>query len=351
MKRSAIGSLFAGVLLIPALGAQDMIGVSWSGDVYTIDSATGMGGLVGWSGLSQVNAMARRASDGKVFVGGGLRGSKTKLYEIDPATGAATFVVTVQLGSIRGLAFGAGDVLYAINDPSAPSIGEDVLHTIDLVTGAAPMIGATGYFGVQGLAYGNGKLYAWDCGSGSGFGAGLIEINTSTGAGTDVSGLNGGTCSDVQALTFSPGGVLHGIHDALYTIDTVTGGLSLVGFGGYSDICGCDFVSAGGGLQLTLGGSCPGPMTAAVSGATPFGSVAILRATGTGSVTIPPGNPCAGTVLGLNNTVTLAGTTAANGTGNATFGPVNVPAGACGNFYAQALDISSCATSNVVLVQ
>src|SRR5688572_19626159 len=112
-------SRFAALLAALALGstasAQDMIGISWFGDVYSLSSGTGSGSFVASSGLSQINALARR-SDGKIFVGGGNSSASTSIYEINRSTGAATLVTTVPLGSIRGLAFGPADVLYAVND-------------------------------------------------------------------------------------------------------------------------------------------------------------------------------------------------------------------------------------------
>ncbi|MCC6909716.1 MAG: hypothetical protein IT430_17405 [Phycisphaerales bacterium] len=102
---------------------------------------------------------------------------------------------------------------------------------------------------------------------------------------------------------------------------------------------------AGGGPVLTMGGTCPGSMQIGVTGATPGGNVALLHATGTGSVRIPNGNPCAGTTLGLNSTAQLYRVVRADGNGSLSL-DLQVPAQACGR-YVQALDAASCATSNV----
>jgi hypothetical protein len=243
--QSKLRALLAALALASTANAQDMIGISWVGDVYTLSSGTGSGSLLASSGLSQINALARR-SDGKIFVGGGNSTTSTSIYEINRTTGAATLVTTVPLGSIRGLAFGPSDVLYAVNDPSAPFAGADNLHTIDLGTGAAPLIGAIGYFGVQGLAYGAGGLYGFETGSGSGIGVGLITIDTSTGVGTDVNPSIGGSANDVQTLAFSAGGTLYGARDQLFLVDVATGAVSLIGGGGYSDLRGVEFASGGG---------------------------------------------------------------------------------------------------------
>ncbi|MFG0330279.1 MAG: DUF4350 domain-containing protein [Phycisphaerales bacterium] len=106
-----------------------------------------------------------------------------------------------------------------------------------------------------------------------------------------------------------------------------------------------EWAADSGGFSLSLSGSCPGTVTADVSGATPGGNVAFIFANGTGSVTIPSGNPCAGTVLDLNGSAQLIRTETADGSGNVTVSG-SAPSGACGG-YIQALDVATCTTSNV----
>ncbi len=98
--------------------------------------------------------------------------------------------------------------------------------------------------------------------------------------------------------------------------------------------------------DLTVNGTCPGQMELVASNVTPGAQVAFLYAFGTGNFTIPGGFTCAGTQLGLNNTVTLAGARNANGQGVATF-TGNVPSGACGRVFVQAVDTSNCTTTDV----
>jgi len=104
------------------------------------------------------------------------------------------------------------------------------------------------------------------------------------------------------------------------------------------------------GLNLSVSGSCPGRMGFDASGGTPGGNVAFVYAFGTGSFKIPNGKPCAGTTLGLNSSVKLARLVAADGSGNASFG-ANVPPAACGRVFVQAIDLSTCNTSNVEPIQ
>lgn len=107
-------------------------------------------------------------------------------------------------------------------------------------------------------------------------------------------------------------------------------------------------VEVGGGAPvLTLDGVCPGPVTATSAGNTAGGNVAFIRAFGEGSVAIPPGPPCAGTVLGLNASATLLQTVRADGDGTAIVSG-NAPSAVCDRVFLQTLDVSTCATSNVV---
>ncbi|MBL1217872.1 MAG: hypothetical protein D8M59_10300 [Planctomycetes bacterium] len=101
---------------------------------------------------------------------------------------------------------------------------------------------------------------------------------------------------------------------------------------------------------LAIQGVCPGPMQFVVTDASPGGRVAYVYAYGSGSVSIPPGNPCIGTVLGLNGTATLSGSEFADVDGTAVF-EADVPAKGCGRVYMQAIDLTSCTTTNVVLIQ
>ena len=101
-----------------------------------------------------------------------------------------------------------------------------------------------------------------------------------------------------------------------------------------------------GGISLTVGGACPGTATVAWAGATPGVQLGLVFARGTGSFVIPPGQPCAGTQLGLNsNQLQLVNQfgSGANGSGQV---QGQAGAGACGGFL-QLIEAGSCATSNV----
>jgi len=100
----------------------------------------------------------------------------------------------------------------------------------------------------------------------------------------------------------------------------------------------------GGGLNLAVSGVCPS-ISIDVSGGTAFGALAIASSPNTGGFVIPNGS-CGGTVLGLGNpTLRLIQVMDANGSLTLA---VNVPAGACGNVFLQAVDLGACTPSNVV---
>jgi hypothetical protein len=101
---------------------------------------------------------------------------------------------------------------------------------------------------------------------------------------------------------------------------------------------------------MNLSGSCPDALQADIHGASPNKQVALLYGFGMGSFIIPNGYPCAGTMLGLNNTVTLGTTLTANAAGDIAF-PFTVPPGACGAVYLQALDLETCAVTSVSMIQ
>lgn len=106
------------------------------------------------------------------------------------------------------------------------------------------------------------------------------------------------------------------------------------------------YMIQGGGLTLSINnGTCPGPMTFDISGATPGGRVAVIYGRCNGQTTIP-GNICNGTVLPVGG-ATLVQILTADGNGNATFSG-NVPPAACRRICLVVLDIPTCGVSNVL---
>lgn len=97
------------------------------------------------------------------------------------------------------------------------------------------------------------------------------------------------------------------------------------------------------GPSVSLGGTCPGPMSVNASGMTVGGPVAFAYGT-PGSFTAP-GGPCAGLTVGINSPTILA-VISADGGGNATLAG-NAPSNGCGNIAVIAVDVATCVSSNV----
>ncbi len=330
------------LLAAAAAPAQDMVGVSWGGQAYWLDSATGTGGLLGNTGYGSINSLAR-SPGGTIYAMAGY-GSANSLITINPTTGAGTLVGVSNLTSVRGMTFDGAGTLWAVNDSSGTGIGLDDLYTVNTTTGFATLVGSTNYFGMQGLGWANGTLYGWEAGSGSGIGDGLMTINTATGAATDVNPAVGGSSSEVQTICASGAGVLYGGRDALYTINAATGVTTLVGAGGYGDLRGIEFKSGGGGgPTLSKTGTCPGPVTITVNGATPNSPVAVVYGL-PGSYTRTSA-PCIGLTLNVA-TPTLAGILSSNNSGTASIS-FNSPPGLCGRTV-QAVDVPSCTKTNTI---
>lgn len=269
----------------------------------------------------------------------------SELYEIDVGTGICTPITDFPLQACTGIAFGPGDVLYAINDPTAGSSGAFFdLHTIDPLTGGTTLIGSTGFQNLGNLAYAQGKLWAF-----GGSGAGLLTIDPVTGLGTDVNPGFRGPLDFMESIAFGDDGVLYQVDAGFWIQDTVTGVPCFVGPLNFPGVLGGIEYLPGPAAPFTLGtqGKTGGPMSVQVTGATALGQVAFLRAQGGGGPSfVPGGNPCAGTLLDLNASRSLIGLVRADAAGRAALGPAFVPLAAAPATRLQALDVTSCVPTN-----
>jgi hypothetical protein len=95
-------------------------------------------------------------------------------------------------------------------------------------------------------------------------------------------------------------------------------------------------------IVLSVAGTCPGPATVTISGATPSSPWAIVASPILAPGMPIPSGPCAGTFLRVGPPATLGPTGTANAMGVSSFG-VMLPPAACG-LYVQPVDIASCST-------
>jgi hypothetical protein len=218
-----------------SIGSHDLIGVGFSFDESPLFgiSAFGPGVELGGTGVDFLNALTLAPDRTHLISSGALN---EMLYEIDIfAIGTVDPVVSNdwQLTlpgadeiDIRALAYDFTGSLYLINDPTGFG-GIDSLYRIDPVgflnsTATAALVGATGFTGIQSLTFGpTGTLFGWDVDEG------LVTVNPSTGATTDVNLGLGGT-GDIQGMTFLAG-ILYGAGNSLYTIDPSTGSFTDLG--------------------------------------------------------------------------------------------------------------------------
>jgi len=236
------------VLGVPLLYATD----ANNRTLHTVNTATGAATLVGSFGAP--GYMAGLAYDPAKDVLYGTTTGDDRLYSINRSTGAATLIGGLGVKLMHGLAFDASrQILYG----AFGGQGNDGLYRIDTTTGVATLIGHTGFFhpdhlnSVHGLAvhpvtgvlYGmvSGPTFNWDA---------LIRINKDTGQGT----LIGTNTQHVSGLACDPvTGTLYGTDNwtgRLYTIDTSTANVTLVGSTGLANPLGLEFTPEPATLML-----------------------------------------------------------------------------------------------------
>jgi hypothetical protein len=202
------------------------------GSLITIDPVTGVGTLVGPTGIigdegPSVPVLAIK-STGEVYA---LSASTTAdLYSISASTGVGTLIAGTDLSLPDGLAFDLNDTLYAVAN-------ENILYSIDAATGAAALIGPTGF---------STKAISCDPITGIMYGASaddrIYTIDLSTGESSLVgsTGLGGLT----HALRFDQEGNLFGTKGSatepytLISIDKMTGTGTTIGPIGLTAVIG-----------------------------------------------------------------------------------------------------------------
>lgn len=261
-------ALFLPLLGLPLLAQsypQDLIAVTFNGNAVTLDSRTAVGQVIGQTGFTGHNCMAR--CGGTLFTteqAGSGAAIVRYMNEVDDVTGQATrrFGITRDL---RGLAERNALTMFAVAD-GAPS---DDLVVVSTVTGAITVIGPIGFGNVQGLTRLDSDLYGWD------LVAGLIRISTATGAGTDVDPGVGTNGAGIQFLTTMSDGRVLGGNNALFDIDVTTGVPTLRGSGAYNDLRGAEERF---GVTYTFGQGCGSNLS--VFGVPQSPTTIITRSTG-----------------------------------------------------------------------
>lgn len=293
MRRLAV-ALLVTHLACPA-HAQELLGVNFAGQAFAVNTATGQSRLVGATGSTFCNAMARQ---GGVLYASVRNGQQHLLVTIDPITAVAS-VRFANLGvDLRGLADSpvANELFGIVNGTN----DADRLVRVNLTTGAVTNVGSPmRRTGIQALTRRNGVLLAWDVQ------AGLLRIDQTAGNATDISASVGTNGADVQFLATDEQGRLFGGSDQLFSIDAATGLPTTIGAPGIGGLRGaelhrgtvtsygqgCPFQGAGTVLQASTTGLAGAPLLLFSSGHAPF-AVGTLFTSPELKTSIFPGSNC-----------------------------------------------------------
>jgi hypothetical protein len=250
--RTWIG-MASGALLVCATVAQaaPLYGVASYGpfstqNLYEIDPATGAATLIGSTGLTEINGIDYHEMYGIMVA----YTTDSDLYALDLSTGAATL-----LADAPGIV-PEGDLAYSAGTWYASNGGD--FGTVDQGTAAFASIGAMGPLAdnVAGVAVDvTGNVFGY-----SKNGANedsLISINMGSGAAAMVglTGLNADQA--VGGLDFNPDDNVLFLtdHGSLYTVDTSSGAATLVGAHGVDGMSGLAFVPEPASLLVIMLGA------------------------------------------------------------------------------------------------
>lgn len=221
--------MFAGIssalATAPAHAETALLGIDFEGVVHRIDlGACGITTTtIGASGRTNTRALAQSA-DGELYTLP-YSGSPLPVYAIDPGTGQATEIGTVDASQISSLAISPEGVFYAtatnINAPMS-------LLSLDPGAGTSTLIGSVGLFNLHGLEFdSDGTLY--------GFAqdptvSGVQIVDPATGAMTDLYPDDGGITFATHGFAVaSEAFYAADVLGSLYRVDRATGELTPLG--------------------------------------------------------------------------------------------------------------------------
>lgn len=247
MKQRWWTTVGACILALPAsLDAAQLLAVEWDNfdsPVYSVDAEGGSVQLLGYSGVRGLNSLAA-GPDARLYSAASYP-DHSLLVEINPHTGVATPIATIDQPGIRDLAFTTDGTLYG-------TLGSGKVIRIDPFTGATELVIQTSFFNMGGLATApDGTLYAWDSD------AGLVLIDPLNQTALDVNSSMDGLAT-IQGMTFLPDGSLLGMRSSIFLIDTITGQATELHGLGTVDLRGTALTPEPAALLLAVG--LAGPM-------------------------------------------------------------------------------------------
>ena len=335
------------LLLTPVAAAQEIFIMGGGGDLHSIDPKTGQTTLIGFTGHHNYiwNTLAQN-SQGQLFASTGDWMVGYSIFEIDPLTGAGTFVTDTNFTGLGSMAFGPGDELYVGHDPKFPASGGIYdLYTLDINSGIETLIGSTGTFHIIAMDFDGTYLY------GHNSGLGLMEIDLNSGLATDVNDKFKGRRGPTASMCFDDNGALYFIDDALWMMDRDSGLRNPIDwispFGYWGEAVFREGPTPN--FALWLDGTAGHYMGAKMTGATPNSQVMLMWAKGEGGPTpIPNRLPCSGVMMDLSFPIGKVAIAETDAKGAAMIGPGlrRVPAAAAGLIWFQAIDLTNCNKSN-----
>jgi hypothetical protein len=168
--------------------------------LITLDAGTGaISSTVAMDSANDIVSIAFDVVSGRLYGNTSIAygAAFDALYEINPLTGATTFIGRILFDNVFALAFDQAGTLFGISDTS------DELISISTTTGNGTLVGATGLSMAFDLASRpeDGAMFVADSATSS-----LYRIDTGTGATSLVGGY--GSFTNVVGLAFGPGGTV-----------------------------------------------------------------------------------------------------------------------------------------------
>lgn len=164
---------------------------SFDGDLYEIDSNSGVASAVGFTGRFDLNALEFDAS-GQAWAWS----TNGRFYRINKEVGVATLIGNVGFDSGGDLAFDINGTLFGTT--------RDQLVRINVSTGVGTLVGSLGFSGAFGLEIAtDGTMYAGRGADSIGL-AELYRVNKNSGAGTFVGTVAGAGQFGLGGLSFAP---------------------------------------------------------------------------------------------------------------------------------------------------
>lgn len=221
--------------------ASTLYGVEFpaSTDLFVLDQTTGSSSSVGPTGKDGLGDLTSDTRPGSQKMWS-VRIASNELIEIDPTTGTAVAVIPMDSpDNMVSLAFDVVSGKLYGNTSAGFGASFDALYEIDPVTGATTFVGRILFDNVYALGFDqSGQLFGVSDATDD-----LISIDTTTGNGTFIADLTASLAFDIASrpeddvMFLADSGTF-----SLYTLDTGTGALTLVGpYGSTENIVGLAF--------------------------------------------------------------------------------------------------------------